>query len=113
MLSILRIGKCILRTWRGEWASYSPQHCLSHRLDVLARLAACLVFTGHKLVYPWGRPFLGVCLLAALRPKYRYEVLGSRYRERCTHLPRPASGRISAAVCHSVWLPRAGGGDDR
>jgi hypothetical protein len=30
-------------------------------------------------------------LLAALRPKYRYEVLGSRYRERCTHLPRPAS----------------------
>jgi hypothetical protein len=28
-------------------------------------------------VYPWGRHFPGVCLLAALRPKYPYEVLGS------------------------------------
>jgi len=25
MLSVLRIRKCILRTWRGEWVSYSPQ----------------------------------------------------------------------------------------
>jgi hypothetical protein len=25
---------------------------------------------GVKLVYPWGRHFLGVCLLAALRTKY-------------------------------------------
>jgi hypothetical protein len=62
MLSILRIGKYNLRTLRGEWASYSPQHCLSYRLDVLARLAAYLVLTGVKLVYPWGRHFLRVCL---------------------------------------------------
>jgi hypothetical protein len=66
------------------------------------------VRTGVRI--PVGTPILGVCLLAALRPKCRYEVLGSRYRERRTHLPRPASGRTAAAACHSVWRAR---GEDR
>jgi len=104
--------------WKGRQIRVPMDASLD--IDGLARQAAdrrpltAAGFTGVKLEYPWGRHFLGVCLLVAMRPKYRYAVLGSRYRERCTRLPRPAAGRIAAAVSDGaavsrlVWYLRSG-----